>query len=611
MRHCLEKNPDERFQSAGDIAFDLGSLSTTSTTTAQKALRTRQVRAWMLPAAVAAAVLLAAGAGYLLGAAKPLELPRFHQITFRRGTILAARIAPDGQTVIYDASWEGKPNQLMSTRTDTPGDRAFDVHGIILSISRNSEMLLLQRVIRISAYARRGVLSRMPISGGAPREIVEDVQDASWGPDGEQMVIVRYVEDKNSMQLEFPIGKVLYTTGGWISDPRVSSDGKRVAFIDHPLANGDDQGQPAVVDLQGNVTKFAPMWVSAQGLLWSPSGKEIWFSGSEAGSDRSIYAVDMGGKMHPLLRVPGDFMLQDMLSDGRVLAIRQENRREVRGKSPTDKEEHDLSWLDWGIPRDITPDGKLFLFEEEGNGGGADYSVYLRGTDGSPAVKLTSFGDGGAISADGKQAIVTSNRTPQQMFLVPTGAGEPVQLVHDDRDYWNIRFLPDGGSIQYCAGVPAHAFRCYRMDLGSRKEIPLAPENAQLQPDMTPDGKTGLVAFKKHFYIWPLDGSAADRSPLQMQAIPGGLGQDYFSPHITQDPKTLIVGKVGPSEIMPRKLYRYNTQSGEAVYWKSVGPADPTGVPGVGVPIFNADGSAYVYAHSRILSQLYTVSGLK
>jgi dipeptidyl aminopeptidase/acylaminoacyl peptidase len=347
-----------------------------------------------------------------------------------------------------------------------------------------------------------------------------------------------------------------------------------------------------------------------QGAVWSPNGKEIWFSGADAGSDRAVFAVDMSGKLRPLLRVPGDFLLQDILPDGRLLGVRMEGRREINGKAPNDKEERELSWMDWGIPRDITPDGKTYLFEEEGNGGGKDYSVYMRATDGSAAVKLTNFGLGAAISSDAKWAIITRNTTPQQMYLVPTGAGDPVQLVQDDRDYFSARFLPDSKSIVYCSNVPAHPARCFRMNLDDRKVVALAPENTVFQRVISADGKSGIMQFEKHQYIWPLDGSWADKSPNEVAPIPGTIGSDYLATAFAPD-GNLIATKRGPGEALPRKAYRYNLKTGEAKFWRSFGPIDVTGVPAVSPPLLSRDLNAYVFIYARELGQLFTVEGLK
>src|SRR6202008_1865802 len=121
--------------------------------------------------------------------------------------------------------------------------------------------------------------------GGASRDVLESVQDADWLPDGSNLAVTHYVDSK--FKLEFPIGNVVYETSGWISDPRVSPDGKSIAFLDHPVM-GDDRGTAAVIDPSGKMRTISGDCESTQGLAWSPKGDEIWFTCSQHGLSRSI-----------------------------------------------------------------------------------------------------------------------------------------------------------------------------------------------------------------------------------------------------------------------------------------------------------------------------------
>ena len=289
-------------------------------------------------------------------------------------------------------------------------------------------MAVLLNSKALGTWVSMGTLARAPLVGGAPRELLEQVQWADWSADGNNLAVVRDFGGRN--RLEFPIGKPLYETGGWIGHPRFSPSGDMIAFIDHPV-QGDDRGTVSVIDLAGHKKNLSEEWYTIQGLAWSPNGKEVWFTASKSGVDRTLYATALDGKERMVLRLPGALMLFDIWKDGRVLLMRASWRRELVGVLAGEAKQRDLSWLDYSYPAGLSGDGKTLLFDEEGGGGslaysksgGLSYAVYVRKTDGSPAVLL---GEGGALalSPDGKSVLSQTQDTPAQLRLLTTGAGE-------------------------------------------------------------------------------------------------------------------------------------------------------------------------------------------
>src|SRR5262249_8291508 len=106
-RRCLEKRPEERFQSARDIEFALEAVSGIPSLAPADRARTGRRSVLAAGAAVLLAGALGAAYGQLLGHRPPLS-PSFKQLTFRRGVVHTARFAPDGHTIVYGAAWEGR-----------------------------------------------------------------------------------------------------------------------------------------------------------------------------------------------------------------------------------------------------------------------------------------------------------------------------------------------------------------------------------------------------------------------------------------------------------------------------------------------------------------------
>jgi eukaryotic-like serine/threonine-protein kinase len=607
VQHCLEKNPEARFHSASDIAFDLEHLSGISSTTAKmpqvSAAHPRRGLLLGLGASLALALAML-GVGWWLGrTGGRAPLAEYHQITFRTGSIGNARFTPDG-SVVYSAAWDGGDNQLYISRTDDPGARELGLKDAeLLSISKSGEMAIRVNTVFYAGYARTGTLARVPLSGGTPREVLDNVQDADWSADGGSLAVVRYLPENNHWRLEYPIGKVLFDSINWISHPKISPDGKWVAFADHQNSGGDDEGAVAVIRADGSDNnqdrKLSGGWSSVQGIVWSRAGDEVWFTSTNTGSAANPRAVTLSGQLRTMTNVPGGMWIQD-LRNGSVLAVANHSRLGIRGMEPRGKEEHELGWFGWSELRDISRDGRKIIFDEEGDGGGANYIVFLRDTDGSPPARIGE-GDAVAISPDGKWA-VTKPAKGGPLSLVPTGAGEARQLTHDSVSYDVGRFFPDGKSLLAFGIEPGHGGRDYQIDVSSGDSKPITPEGVSgivISPDgrsiavRGPDGKRG---------IWPLDGGG-------FRPIPG-LESGYSIIGWTPDGRSVYAASArrGARAV---QVYRVNIQTGKMDPWKMFGEAAGAQGALVAQPHLSDDGNAYAYIYVRTLSEAYVVTGLK
>src|SRR6266540_276238 len=210
IERCLAKEPDERYASTKDLARDLKSvrdhLAETSAATLTAAAPARSRRGWVLPAAAALVLGAVLGAAVLrkLGGAEPASQPAFRQVTFRRGTVYGARFAPDGRTIVYSAAWDGKPAELYATQADSPESRPLGLpSATLVGVSSSSELAVLLRRRFLLGFESAGTLARVPLNGGAPRELADDVTDADWSPDGHEPSRPKYLAAR---AIEQPFG---------------------------------------------------------------------------------------------------------------------------------------------------------------------------------------------------------------------------------------------------------------------------------------------------------------------------------------------------------------------------------------------------------------------
>jgi Tol biopolymer transport system component/predicted Ser/Thr protein kinase len=618
---ALEKERDMRYQTAAELRGDLkrikrglessriraasssGIAAVSAASVPGQPLAGRMVprrRVWTAAGVASALALLAglaAGALLLKGSGKS-EFAAYHPLTFRRGIVHSARFAPDGKTVIYSAAWEGKPLDLYTTRPESPQSQQVEPRGAdVLAVSASGEMLLaLHSKPRDSSFLYAGTLARVPLVGGAPREILNDVEYADWSPDGTNVAIIHEVAGRK--RLEYPLGRVLYEADGWMGNPRVASDGKSIAFVDHPQS-GDDGGSVAVLDLAGKKRMLSDGWDSIQGLAWSPDGNEIWFTATRTGGDRSLYATDLSGRVRLLARVPGELTILDVGKEGDVLLTRGNDRAGVIGLAPGEPKEKDLSWLDWSVPASLSADGKTVLFFESGEGGGPKYAVYLRNTDGSPAIRLGE-GSGLSLSPDGQWALSRLNVMPSPLVLYPTGVGEMKQLKNDGLNHMQSSFLPDGKRVVFLGTEPGHGARLYLESLDDAKPHAFSVEGIG-SPILSPDGS--VVAARgpdRKVYLFPVNGGDAKLVP--------GVQPGEFPTAWSSDGHSLFVMERGQ---IPAQVFRVEVATGQRTFWKSFEPADSAGIDTIRGVLVSADNKAYVYGYSRTLSDLYLVQGLK
>lgn len=600
IRRCVEKSPANRFQSAKDLSFALEALSGT-TGVSPPAGVAKPAKSWIRPALTIVALITTVTLGGLVlwMGGRSAEQPVFQRLTYRRGTMFNARFAPDGQTIVYSASWDGQPYRLFSTRLGSTESRDLNLpEGDLMSISSTGELAVLLGPAR--GPFNRGTLARVPLAGGAPREILENVRAADWAPEGDALAVSRFVDGKET--LEFPVGKVLLHPAGTVTSLAISPRGDRIAFIEQ---SGPDLSL-RLLDLAGSPRTLSTGWQDLAGLAWSPRGDEIWFSGTAGKQAPAIHVVTLAGKSRVVERAPGALILQDVAADGQVLLTSVTWKGGIIFQPPGDETERELSWLDWSVPMDLSPDGKTLLFSEGREGGGPIGSIYIRGTDGSPAVRLGE-GMGWGVSPDGKWVLATNRLQPQKVFLIPTKAGEPRSVSCGNVRCGGGTWFPDGNRILVWGAEAGRPVRNWVLDLAGGKPRPISPEGTE-GGVLSPDGK--FLANRGSDFrliIYPIEGGPPRELPAETRR--------YLPITWTADGGGLYLRNPAqarrPDGSRSAAIFRFDLATGRMEPWKEIAPSDPAGLLGI-VPIkITPDGKSYAYGYNRHLNELYVAEGLR
>jgi len=611
VRKCLEKDPAKRWQTAADLRdalewIELDSTAPAMPTSAAVTVPAGRRRAIHVSAIVGA---LVAGAAIALAIMRWTELgaarvqraaPVYRPLTFRQGLVPAARFAPDGQTMVYSAAWDGLPLELFSTRRDGVESRSLGLPtpSLIQSISRTGELAFIRNCSWIPR-CRDGTLARVALAGGSPRDVLEHVSGADWSPDGRDLVIVRDVS--GASRLEYPIGTVLYSPAETdLVSPRFSHSGDRIGLIEETR----DGRQIAVIGLDGThrlLTK--PTDYVLNGLQWSVSDDEIWFNQSTQENPPAILAATLTGKQRLVERLPQSLLLLDIARDGSLLVNTSTPRwQRIVGRSPGDSVDRDFSVFNNPDLGDLSNDGRTFVFT--GNAHGIKRGAYLGRMDGSTPVRLGD-GDADALSPDGKWALTWIGNSP---VVEPTGAGDAKQLNGNFQNVRWSRWFPDSRRILIDARERDHGWRGYIVDLSGGSPRAVTPEHVDAWL-VSPDGRLVLGSgpdLARTAALYPVEGGPAQ--PVH------GLESADAPVQWSSDSAVLFVRAAGP---FPARVFRFNLQTGRRTLWKELMPADPAGVLRVGTMdaernlAITPDGRAFLYKYLRILQDLFLVENLK
>jgi eukaryotic-like serine/threonine-protein kinase len=589
---CLAKNPEERFQTAQDVKLELKWIAETPVFAALE--RSAKSSSRTLPWSIAsAAVLLLIATALLLLRATPQ--PHYRMVSFRDGTLQAARFSHDGQTIVYSGQWEGQSPEVATSRAGSPESRPLGIPSATLAaVSSSDELAVIEGCELVFLLDCAGNLASVNLAGGSPRQLAANVTFADWNPDGKQLAIV--VDSANDARLEFPSGHILYRqNSGWLGHPRFSPDGTLIAFENHPIDS--DDGSIDVVDLQGKRRIITQGWLSIEGIAWHPSGKEIWFAGTvnSGGWADAIHAVTLSGKDRTVLTIPW-VRLHDISSDGRLLLTRENWRRQLIGMFPKDSAEHPYSWLDSTSPTTISNDGQWLSFNE----GGEIYYIegdrlaYYRKTDGSPAVGL---GGGQAfISPDGK-SILTFGRK-NKMILQWVGSGESKEIPTPGlKSFDHAAWSDDGRHIAYEGLTAQNEWNVYTQKIEGGAPILVRNQGRNAVPTLSPDGS--VIAMSEERGGISLYRAGSNQPEAVKSALPAEIPIRFAN-----DGHTLLVANANGKDAA---LTLIDLANGQRRLWKRLPTPNLPTRKGVAV---TPDLKYYAYEVPRYSSSLYLVENL-
>ena len=550
-------------------------------------------------ASTAAVGLLGAGLASAFNARRrgPAVPPSYQRLTFRRGMIRTARFGPDFQTVLYGALWDGDVCRVYTVRPESPESSAVALPPATpLAVSRSGELALALGT-HMRGIMTYGTLARVPLAGGVPRELQEKVKYADWTPDGRELVIVRRVDDRDV--LEFPAATPIAEPAapGGFSFPRISPRGDAVAVFQLEGADGL-QGKVMIFDRSGAKRAESARYVNLFGLSWHDD--EVWFTAADELPllRNAVHAMNAAGTVRMVARVPGNTSLHDVAPDGRALIARTDDRGGISVRVPGETAERDLAWLDSPSVAGLSRDGRSVLFTESGVGGGPKSSVYIRGTDGSPAVRLGD-GQAQALSPDGRWAIART--ASPYLDLIPTGAGSGRRLERPGLTLLNAKWLSDSRRVVARARSSQGPARLHLLDVDGTEATPITPEGLLVGFSgwaVSPDGAIVAVTTANGPELFPVGGGSPRR-------VPGASGSWRVVGWIESG---LLVCE---NPLEGGTVFRMDPATGQRESWAEFGPRDPAGIMNMNLAglVTTPDGRGYGYTWHRATSDLYLVRG--
>lgn len=228
-----------------------------------------------------------------------------------------------------------------------------------------------------------------------------------------------------------------------------------------------------------------------EGLAWERGGQSVLFSCSGPGGMFEVHRADLRGQEQLAVPSAGSLWLLDVSREGRWLVARADLSLRIFVHQAATSGLKDVSWLGFSYLYEISRDGTLLAIGDQGRG--VNYSIMIRKTDGTPAIRVGD-GDPRGISPDRRWIIGMLPTATHKWWLYPIGAGDPREL------HWNglesvswVAWFPDGHALLVCGSEPHRVDRCYRSPLDGSSLDPVTPDSVGFGMPR-PDGQAVLYA---------------------------------------------------------------------------------------------------------------------
>ncbi len=599
LAHCLEKDPELRFQSARDLAYDLENLAQSSGISLSSPAKTpapAKTRRGLLLAGALLTLALGFGLSWLFLSSGKKPLPEFERISHISRPIVAARFLPDGRNYAYSTLSEQGTHQLWVSREAGPQLVAVE-DAKILAVSSAGELAIIQHLRKVpGSWMDTGKLVRV-FPDGTAKEVLDNVLSADWTPGGKELCAITLArqDGSNEYRIEWPLGTVRYRSQTWIWEMDLAPDNRKLCFC---RQNESSERELWVIDEKGPrlltgglATLYSPHW--------DPESERIVYYGSTSCIGNTIQWSDLKGKSQRLMSTPMTPMIWDINSGGEMLVVQGRQRYALK-LGLAGAEERDLSWLDQSVVYGLSQDGRrLLLLDRDLEPKARGDATYLRTADGSPAVKLAGRGPY-CLSEDGSMsALEPVENSYYAIQLVPTGAGRPQILTTKVRLNWVLAFSPDGQALVLKGNLPGGKMRLFLQPLDGGLARPITPEQVHDGCALSPDGKAVISALPgelPRIYAGPDDPG---------REIPGLQAGDRVRQWDRDGEHVYVL----PKGSLPLEVFRLNLGDGRRKPWLRLKAEN-----GAGCDLENfhitRDGKTYVYNYLiTVVSDLYRVTG--